>query len=134
MFERHTFGTKESVNLNGRVVRESVPVSSCDDAQKLMKFAKFGKVAGPVFIALDGVFRTNSVIEKYNANDPTWKREAVVQSAGFTFGIAAGAVIGGAIALSPIGLAAGLVVGGAAALGADIGVKIAVEKIYSWFE
>ena len=134
LLERNSFGTKEGVNQNGRVVRESIPVSSCDDAQKLMKYAKFGRIAGPVFIALDGVFRTNTVIDKYNASDPTWKREAVVQSAGFTVGIAAGAVIGGAIALTPVGLAAGLVIGGAAAIGLDHIVKTGVEKIYSWFE
>ncbi|MCG7938720.1 MAG: hypothetical protein N0C88_07685 [Candidatus Thiodiazotropha lotti] len=134
LLERNSFGTKEGVNLNGRAVRESILVSSSDDAQKLMKYAKFGRAINPVFIALDGVFRANTVIDKYNSDDQTWKREAVAQSAGFTIGIASAAVIGGAIAISPIGLVAGLVIGGAAAFGVDHIVKIGVEKIYSWFE
>ncbi|ODB82667.1 hypothetical protein A3194_18020 [Candidatus Thiodiazotropha endoloripes] len=134
LLERNSFGTKENINQNGRVVRESVPVSNCDDAQKLMKFAKLGRIAGPALIVIDGVFRAKSVIENYNSNDPSWKREAVVQSVGFTAGMAAGVVIGAAIAFSPIGLVAGVVVGGAAAIGADIGVKVVAEKIYDWFK
>ncbi|MET0051442.1 MAG: hypothetical protein ABW095_10235 [Candidatus Thiodiazotropha sp.] len=113
LFERYSFGTTEGVNLNGRRVRESIPVSSCDDAQRLLKYAKFGKIAGPAFVALDGFFRTKSVIDKYHANDPTWKREAVVQSAGF---------------------AGGLILGGMAALGADHAITHTVEKIYSYFD
>jgi hypothetical protein len=134
LFERNSFGTKESVNLNGRAVRESIPVSSCDDAQKLMKYTKFGRIAGPVFIMLDGGLRTKSVIDKYNANDPTWKREAVVQSAGFVGGIGMGVIIGGAIALTPVGLVAGLVIGGIAAVGADHFIKAGVEKVLGWFD
>jgi F0F1-type ATP synthase assembly protein I len=99
-----------------------------------MKFAKFGKVAGPVFIALDGVFRTNSVIEKYNANDPTWKREAVVQSTGFVGGVGVGVLIGSAIALTPVGLVAGMVIGGVAAFGADHLIKAGVENMLGWFD
>ncbi|MEW8256181.1 MAG: hypothetical protein AB2747_17625 [Candidatus Thiodiazotropha taylori] len=99
-----------------------------------MKYAKFGRIAGPAFIVIDGVFRAKSVIDKYNTNDPSWKREAVVQSAGFTAGMAAGVAIGAAIAFSPIGLVVGVVVGGAAAIGADIGVKVVAEIIYEWFE
>jgi hypothetical protein len=134
LFESNTFGTKESVNLNGRAVRESIPVSSCDEAQKLMKYAKFGKIAGPAFIMLDGVLRSKSVIDKYNANDPSWKREAVVQSVGFAGGIGMGVLIAGAIALTPIGLVAGLVLGGAVAVGADHVLKNVVEKIYDLFD
>jgi hypothetical protein len=134
LLERNSFGTKESVNLNGRAVRESIPVSSCDDAQKLMKYARFGKIAGPVFIALDGVLRAKSVVDKYNANDSTWKREAAVQSAGFVGGIGMGMLIGSAIAITPVGLVAGLIVGGVVAVGADHGIKAVVEKIFDWFE
>ncbi|MES9853160.1 MAG: hypothetical protein ABW170_15190 [Candidatus Thiodiazotropha sp. L084R] len=134
IFERYTFGTKEGINQNGRVVRESVPVSSCDDAQKMMKYAKIGRIAGPALIALDGVLRTKSVIDKYNANDPSWKREAVVQSAGFVGGIGVGVLIGGAIALTPVGLVTGLVIGGFVAFGADLAIKSTVETVYSFFE
>ncbi|MCG7869671.1 MAG: hypothetical protein JAZ17_15630 [Candidatus Thiodiazotropha endolucinida] len=134
LLKRNSFSTEEVINQNGRVVRETVPVSNCDDAQKLMKYAKFGRIAGPAFIVIDGVFRAKSVIDKYNTNDPSWKREAVVQSAGFTAGMAAGVAIGAAIAFSPIGLVVGVVVGGAAAIGADIGVKVVAEIIYEWFE
>jgi len=66
-----------------------------------------------------GYIRANGVYHAYNANDPTWKRQAVVQSAGFTAGVIAAGAIGFLIAVSPLGLVVGLVVGGAAALGVD---------------
>ncbi|MCG8016782.1 MAG: hypothetical protein JAY97_11250 [Candidatus Thiodiazotropha sp. 'RUGA'] len=134
LLERNSFGTKESVNLNGRAVRESILVSSSDNAQKLMKYAKLGRIAGPVFIVLDGVLRTKTVIGKYEANDPTWKRGAVSETVSFVGGIGAGVLIGGAIALTPVGLVAGMVIGGAAAIGADYYLKAGVDYMFEWFD
>ncbi|MCG8000115.1 MAG: hypothetical protein JAY99_11350 [Candidatus Thiodiazotropha lotti] len=133
LLERNSFGTKENINQNGRVVRESVPVSNCGDAQKLMKFAKLGRIAGPASVVLDAALRTKTVREKYNANDPSWKREAVTESISFIGGIGVGVFIGGAIALTPVGLVAGMVIGGAAAIGADHYINAGIGSMFDWF-
>ncbi len=57
--------------------------------QKLAKLAKFGKIAGPGFIVLDGALRTHKVANMYQENNAQWKREAVIQAGGFAAGILA---------------------------------------------
>jgi hypothetical protein len=56
---------------------------------KLQKLAKFGRVAGPGLILLDGGLRAASVYKDYRANDPRWKRGAFVEGGSFVGGVAA---------------------------------------------
>jgi hypothetical protein len=132
ILHKHAVKTKMVVNQTGRVVSESIPISSQADVQKLASLAKIGRIAGPGLIVLDGYIRANGVYHAYNANDPTWKRQAVVQSAGFTAGVIAAGAIGFLIALSPLGLVVGLVVGGAAALGVDFFATNIAGRAYDW--
>lgn len=119
----NTFGMRQATNAAGRTVWESIPVNDIADVQKLSRFAKVGRAAGPGFVVLDGYLRANSVHHSWKSNDPDWQRKAVVESVSFGAGITAGAVIGTVIALTPVGLFVGIVAGGAAAVGADYLVK-----------
>lgn len=130
LLNNNTFKTRQTTNAAGRAVWESIPVSDTTDVQKLAKFAKIGRVAGPGFIVLDGYFRANDVYHSWKRNDPNWERKAVVQGGAFAGGIAAGAVIGMVVAFTPVGLAIGIVAAGAVAVGADYGLKGVFGFIY----
>jgi hypothetical protein len=136
LLHKNAFRTQEVKNLNGRVVRESIPVQNTADVQKLAKFARVARVAGPGFIALDGALRYNTVQNKRLDNDPTWKREAFVQAGGFAAGIATGAAIGltigGLIVFSPVGLIIGFAAAGAMAVIVDKGFQAALGTTYDW--
>jgi len=124
------FRMRQTTNGTGRPVWESIPVRDTADVQKLARFAKVGRVAGPGFILLDGYLRANSVHHAWKNGDPAWKREAVVQSGAFAGGIAAGAAIGFVIALTPVGLAVAVVAAGAVAVGSDYLLKGIFGDLY----
>ncbi len=126
----NTFGMRETTNAAGRTVWESIPVRDTKDVQKLSKFAKVGRVAGPGFIVLDGYLRANSVHNSWKNKDSDWQRKAVVESVSFGAGIATGVLVGAVIAMTPVGLIVGVVAGGAAAVGMDYGVKEIVGWMY----
>ena len=121
---------RQTTNATGRPVWESIPVRDTADVQKLARFAKVGRVAGPGFILLDGYLRANSVHHAWKNGDPAWKREAVVQSGAFAGGIAAGAAIGFVIALTPVGLAVAVVAAGAVAVGSNYLLKGIFGDLY----
>lgn len=127
---KNNFGMRQTTNATGRTVWESIPVSDTADVQKLSKFAKFGRVAGPGFILLDGYMRANAVYHSRKSGDPNWEREAFVQGGAFAGGIGAGIVIGTVMALTPVGLAIGIVAAGAAAVGADYAFKEVLGFVY----
>lgn len=126
--------TRETKNLNGRIVRESIPITNHRYVKKLSHLAKVGKVAGPGLVLLDGFMRYNSVSEMYKAKDAMWKRQAVVETSSFVAGIAAaGAIATFVVLMTPAGLVVGLVAGGIAAVGFDWGVKLGVGAVYDLF-
>ncbi len=109
----------------------SIPISSHPDVQKLAKLAKFGKIAGPGFMVLDGALRTHKVANMYQENNAQWKREAVIQAGGFAAGIAAGVFIVFMIGFAPVGIVVGLVAAGAMAIAAD---RLATNAITAGYE
>jgi len=79
---------------------------------------------------LDAGLRVNSVYQHHQAGKD-WKREAVVQSAGFTMGLTAATLLISAIAVAtPLGLVLVIATAGATALGVDWGTKVLAGKIY----
>jgi F0F1-type ATP synthase assembly protein I len=70
-------------------------------------------------ILLDGYLRYDKVNNMHKQKNPHWKREAVIQSAGFAGGILAGAGIVFLIGAAPLGLVVGIVAAGVAAVVAD---------------
>lgn len=128
----NTFRMRQTTNMTGRTVWESIPVRDTADVQKLTKFAKFGRVAGPGFILVDGYLRANSVYHSYREGG-NWQRKAVVEGGAFAGGIVAGTAIGLAMALTPVGLVIGIVAAGAVAVGADYALKKLLGEIYDWF-
>jgi hypothetical protein len=133
ILRRHASKTKKVLTQTGKVGREPIPISDQQDAQRLAKLAKFGKVAGPGFILLDGYLRYDKVSNMYKQNNPQWKRETVIQSASFATGIMAGATIVFLIGAAPLGLVVGIVAAGAAAVVADKLVTGAITKVYDSF-
>lgn len=129
----NTFRMRQTTNATGRTVWESVPVRDSADVQKLSRLAKFGRVASPGFIVLDGYLRANNVHYSWQNNDPNWERKAVVQGVSFGAGIGVGAVIGMVVTFTPMGLAIGIVAAGAAAVGMDYLVKDGVGRMYDWW-
>ncbi|MFC4260057.1 hypothetical protein ACFOZ5_13615 [Marinobacter lacisalsi] len=125
----NTFRMRQTTNATGRTVWESIPVRDAADVQKLTKFAKIGRVAGPGFIMVDGYLRTNGVYQSWK-NGENWERKAVVEGGSFLVGIGAGVLIGAVIAVTPVGLAVGIVAGGAAAVGADYAFKDIIGWLY----
>jgi len=119
ILHKHKSKTKQVLSATGRVGYESIPIGSNADVQRLAKLAKFGRVAGPGFIALDGYLRYDKVASMRQQNNPKWKREAVIQTTGFAAGLLAGAAIVFFIGFAPAGLILGLVAAGAAAILAD---------------
>ena len=119
ILHKHAGKTKEVLNARGRVGYQSIPVGSQADVQKLAKLAKFGKVAGPGFIALDGFFRYDKVATMRQKNNEKWKREAVVQIGGFVGGIAAGTAIAFVVGFSAPGIIIGVIAAGVLAVAAD---------------
>ncbi len=113
ILKKHAVKTREVLNQTGRVVRESIPISSHADVQKLAKFAKGARILGPGAILLDGYFRANNVVHEYKNNNPEWKRSAVVQTVGFAAGVVAGIVIGFVFAPAFGGIILTLAVAGA---------------------
>jgi hypothetical protein len=71
---KHVAKTREVKNLNGRIVRESIPITSHAYVGKLANLAKIGKVAGPGMILLDGFLRYDKVSDMHKANNPQWQR------------------------------------------------------------
>ncbi len=131
ILQKHVGKTKEVLNARGRVGHTSIPISSHPDVQKLAKLAKFGKIAGPGFIVLDGALRTHKVANMYQENNAQWKREAVIQAGGFAAGILAGAGIIFLIGIAPVGIVVGLVAAGVMAIVAD---RLATNAITAGYE
>lgn len=128
----NTFNTRPAINAAGRQVWESIPVRDALDVQKLANFAKGARIVGPGFILLDGYLRTNKVYHLKKSNDPSWKKQAFVQSAAFIVGLIAGGLISAVLVATPLGLVIGLVIGGAAAVAADHVMAGFIEQIYDW--
>ena len=128
----NNFKMRQTTNAAGRTVWESIPVRDTADVQKLAKFAKIGRVAGPGFILLDGYMRANNVYHSRKSGDPNWERKAFVQGGAFAGGIGAGVAIGMVMALTPVGLAVGIVAAGAVAVGADYAIKGFIGGFYDW--
>ncbi|WP_221797152.1 hypothetical protein [Oceanobacter mangrovi] len=130
VLQRHISHMEQITNQTGRVVQRSIPLANNVEMQRLAKMAKFGKIAGPGFIAFDGALRYNKVYQMRRNNNSQWKREAVIQGAGFAAGILAGVIIGAMIVPTAAGVAFGLVVAGGAAYIADKAVSIISSRIY----
>ncbi len=130
ILKKHAVKTREVLNQTGRVVRESIPISSHADVQKLAKFAKGARILGPGAILLDGYFRANNVVHEYKNNNPEWKRSAVVQTASFGLGIGAGIFIGFVFAPAFGGIIFTLAVAGTVGVIADKVTQIVIEKAY----
>lgn len=114
-----TFGMRQATTVTGRQVWESIPVADSLDVQRLSRFAKAARIAGPGMLVLDGGLRTHNVYQAHQTGDPNWKRMAVVEGGSFAAGIGMGVLIGAAIAFTPVGLAIGIFVGGAVAVASD---------------
>jgi len=119
ILHKHKSKTKQVLNARGRIGYEPIPISSQPDVQRLAKLAKFGRVAGPGFIALDGYLRYDKVSTMRQQNNLKWKREAVIQTVGFAAGIAAGIGIAFIIGFTGPAIIIGIVAAGAAAVIAD---------------
>lgn len=132
LLEKNRFKQKQVKNMSGRIVNKSIPISQLDDVQKLSRFAKTARVLGPGLIALDGGLRYNKVRLMKKNNDPLWKREAIVQSASFAAGVAAGVIIGAFVAPIAGSLLLVLVIGGAAGLATDAAFQRATGKAYDF--
>ena len=130
ILHKHAGKTKEVLNARGKVGYQSIPVGSQVDVQRLAKLAKFGKVAGPGFMLLDGFFRYDKVATMRQQNNEKWKREAVIQSASFTAGILVGTGIMFLVAISPVGIVAGIVAAGVMAIIADRAATGFINKGY----
>ena len=130
ILQKYVSKTKQVLTSRGKVGFESIPISNQLDVQRLIQLARFGKVAGPGFILLDGYFRYDKVAAMYKQNHANWKREAVVQSAGFVAGIAAGAGIIFVIGAAPLGLVVGIIAAGAMAIIADKAATGLINKGY----
>lgn len=87
--------------------------------QRLATLARYGRVAGPGLILVDGGLRANSVYSAWQNDDPEWTRMAVVEGGSFAMGIGVGVAVGFVMAITPVGLAVAIVAGGAVAVGAD---------------
>jgi len=133
ILHKHAGKTKEVLNARGKVGYQSIPVGSQVDVQRLAKLAKFGKVAGPGFMLLDGFFRYNKVATMRQQNNEKWKREAVVQGVSFLAGIGAGVAIAFMIGIAPVGLVIGLVAAGVVAVIADKAATKGINTLYDGF-
>ena len=123
LLHKHAFKTRETRNLNGRIVRESIPVSNNTEVQNLRRFAQKARYAGKGLIVLDAGLRVNSVYHHYQSGKD-WKREAVVQSAGFAAGLTVASFVITALTVStPFGLILLILAGGASAVAIDSFVK-----------
>ncbi len=131
LLHKHAFKTRQVKNMTGRIVREAIPISSLPEVKSLARLAKAGRVLGPGLVVLDGGLRAHNTYKMYKSNDPSWKREAVVQSAGFAFGLSSASLIGGAVLIIvPGGFLLAIVAGGIAALAADAGVQKVAGAVY----
>jgi hypothetical protein len=131
--EKHAFKTRQVKNLNGRIVTESIPVSNNAEVQALKRFAQKARYAGKGLVVLDAGLRVNSVYQHYQTGKD-WKREAVVQTAGFAAGISvATAFITMVSVATPLGLVLAIAVSGAAAFGVDWGAKTVSGIAYDLF-
>lgn len=124
------FGMRQTTTVTGRQAWESVPVADAVDVQRLSRFAKAARIAGPGVVVLDGGLRTHAVYSAWQSGNPEWKRMAVVEGGSFAAGIAAGAAVGLILAATPVGLMLGIVAGGAVAVGADHIFKKFFDYIY----
>ncbi|MGH1441633.1 MAG: hypothetical protein ACRBBR_16080, partial [Cellvibrionaceae bacterium] len=85
---------------------------------------------GKGLIVLDAGLRVNSVYQHHQAGKD-WKREAIVQGAGFGMGLTAATLLISAIAVAtPLGLVLVIATAGATALGVDVLTKAGVGKLY----
>lgn len=128
----NAFKTREVKSVTGKVVRESIPLSSYAEVKKLVNMARIGRVIAPGFILLDGGLRTGKVARMYQKNDPKWQREAVMQSVGFSAGLLAGVAIAFAVSVTPVGLIVGVVAAGTAGVITDKIVTTTTGTIYDW--
>lgn len=127
------FGMRQTTTVTGRQAWESIPVADAVDVQRLSRFAKAARIAGPGVVVLDGGLRTHTVYNAWQSGNPEWKRTAVVEGGSFALGIGAGVAVGLALAITPVGLVLGIVAGGAAAVGADNFFKRLMNMIYDAF-
>ncbi len=132
ILKRHVSRMETTMTQTGKAAHTTIPVADNIEMQRLAKMAKVGRIAGPGFIAIDGALRVNKVHQMRKKNDPLWKREAVIQGAGFAAGIAAGVAIGFFIVPTAIGLTVGLAAAGAFAYLADKSASSLVSTVYDW--
>ncbi len=131
LLHKHAFKTRQVKNMTGRIVTESIPISSLPEVKSLARLAKAGRVLGPGLVVLDGGLRAHNTYNMYKSNDPGWKREAVVQSAGFLMGVGTAGAIGMAVMmLVPGGFLLAIAAGGLMALGTDAGTKKLAGLVY----
>lgn len=116
--------------VTGKPVWESIPVRDNGDIQKLAKFAKVGRIAGPGVIALDGYLRANKVAHMRKDNNPLWKREAFVQGGAFAVGIVAGVTLGAMLIPTALGLGVTIVFAGSLAVAIDYAARSILEFIW----
>lgn len=126
----HAFGMRQTTTVTGRPAWESIPVADSIDVQRLARFARAARIAGPGMIVLDGGLRTQGVYSAWRNGDPNWKREAFVEAGSFTGGIAMGVLVGLTLAATPVGLVLAIVAGGAMAVGADHFLKRFFRYLY----
>jgi len=132
ILHKNAFKTRETLNKTGRVVRESIPVSSVPEVKQLASFAKHAKILGPGAILIDGYFRANQVNHLYKNNDPAWKRAAFVQGASFAAGIGAGLVIGAIFAPALGGIILTVAMAGTAGIIMDKLAQTLAENTYDY--
>ncbi len=131
---KYTVKTRQVKSLTGKIMTQSIPLSDSTYYRNLTNLAKMGKVVAPGLVLLDGYLRYDGVIDMYRANNPKWKRQAVVETTSFTAGLlAAGAIASIVVAMTPAGLLVGFVVGGMAAVGFDLMAKETIGVIYDGF-
>lgn len=127
---KHAFKTRQVPDSRGRIVSESIPINNHAEVQALKRFAQKARYVGKGLIVLDAGLRVNSVYQHHQAGKD-WKREAVVQGAGFGMGLlAASALITIISVATPLGLVMVIAAAGATALGIDILTKAGAGKIY----
>ncbi len=130
ILHKHAFKMRQTTNLNGRIVNESIPISNSAEVKNLKRFAKTARYVGKRLIVLDAGLRVNSVYQAARTNQD-WVREAVVQTSGFAAGLTAAGVVITMIAVSsPFGLVLAIGFSGAAAFGIDVAVKQFSGEIY----
>jgi hypothetical protein len=126
----HAFKTRQVPDTRGRIMSESIPINNHAEVQALRRFAQKARYVGKGLIVLDAGLRVNSVYHHHQAGKD-WKREAVVQGAGFGMGLYAASTLITLISVAtPLGLVIVIAVAGATALGVDLVSKNVAGRVY----